>query len=135
MNRHAPIEAPATHQDVLGAPEGMVAEAVRGVRHTQPRRAALLARAATTLGAKLDRCDDDAGSGSDEWRIVDEPVLHPGEDILMLDMAGWRRWRMPVYPGAACSISRTRGARQRRDASTARWQDSRSRIAISRCSR
>ena len=33
--------------------------------------------------------------------IIDEPELHLGEDILMPDLAGWRRERMPEYPDTA----------------------------------
>jgi Uma2 family endonuclease len=33
--------------------------------------------------------------------ILDEPELHFAEDILVPDLAGWRRERMPVVPQAA----------------------------------
>jgi Uma2 family endonuclease len=36
--------------------------------------------------------------GPGGWWIVDEPELHLGEDILVPDLAGWRRERMPGYP-------------------------------------
>ena len=32
--------------------------------------------------------------------ILDEPELHLGEDILVPDLAGWRRVRMPEIPDA-----------------------------------
>ena len=40
-----------------------------------------------------------AGPGG--WWIIDEPELHLGEDILVPDLAGWRRERMPDYPETA----------------------------------
>jgi Uma2 family endonuclease len=53
-------------------------------RDSIPRRLAILA------GLRLSRI----------W-IIDEPELHLGQDILVPDLAGWRRERMPAYPDAA----------------------------------
>jgi Uma2 family endonuclease len=33
--------------------------------------------------------------------ILDEPELHLGDDIIVPDLAGWRRERMPEMPDAA----------------------------------
>ena len=33
--------------------------------------------------------------GPGGWYILDEPELHLGEEILVPDLAGWRRERMP----------------------------------------
>ena len=35
------------------------------------------------------------------WVIVDEPELHLGEDIVVPDLTGWRRERMPQMPATA----------------------------------
>lgn len=35
------------------------------------------------------------------WVILDEPELHLGADILVPDIAGWRRSRMPEIPDVA----------------------------------
>jgi mono/diheme cytochrome c family protein len=35
------------------------------------------------------------------WLIIDEPELHLGEDVLVPDLAGWRRSRMPQLPDTA----------------------------------
>ena len=32
------------------------------------------------------------------WWIIDEPELHFGDDVLVPDLAGWRRKRMPQFP-------------------------------------
>ena len=37
------------------------------------------------------------------WWIVDEPELHLGEDIVVPEIAGWRRERMPEHPMTAYS--------------------------------
>ncbi len=39
--------------------------------------------------------------GPGGWWIVFEPELHLGEDILVPDLAGWRRQRLPNLPNAA----------------------------------
>ena len=39
--------------------------------------------------------------GPGGWWIIDEPELHLGEDILVPDLAGWRRETLPSLPNAA----------------------------------
>ena len=45
-----PVARPASYQDVLDAPEHVVAELIEGVLHTQPRPALSHATAASVLG-------------------------------------------------------------------------------------
>ena len=91
----------ATYQDVLDAPAHRVAEIVGGTLHTHPRPAMPHARASSVLGRKIGTPYDDEVDGPGGWWIIDEPELHLGEDILVPDLAGWRRERMPEYPDAA----------------------------------
>ena len=93
----------ATYQDVLDAPEHVVAEIVDGVLHTHPRPAPLHAYAYSKLGAKLENlCGRGGGNGgAGGWLILDEPELHLEEDILVPDIAGWRLERMPGPPTTA----------------------------------
>jgi Uma2 family endonuclease len=90
----------ATYEDVLAAPRHMVAEVVAGVLHTQPRPGAPHARAASRLGGKLSGPFDEGRGGPGGWILLDEPELHlgPEPDIVVPDMAGWRRERMPRLP-------------------------------------
>ncbi|MBK6465320.1 MAG: Uma2 family endonuclease [Myxococcales bacterium] len=88
----------ATYEDVLAAPEHVVAEVVDGVLRTQPRPAARHARAASSLGGELAGPFDRGRGGPGGWVLLDEPELHLGADILVPDLAGWRRERMPVFP-------------------------------------
>ena len=97
----ATAEARATYQDVLDAPPHRVAEIVGGTLHTQPRPAAPHARASSSLGVKIGGPFDHDAGGPGGWWIIDEPELHLGEDILVPDLAGWRRERMPDYPDTA----------------------------------
>ena len=91
----------ATYQDVLDAPEHRVAEIVDGTLYTNPRPAAPHALASSSLGSNLSNPFHFGRGGPGGWWIIDEPELHLGEDILVPDLAGWRRERMPDYPDAA----------------------------------
>lgn len=93
--------APATYQDVLDAPEHMVAEIVEGALHLHPRPASRHVYAASSLGGELDAPLQKGRGGPGGWWIADEPELHLGPDIFVPDLAGWRRERMPVFPDAA----------------------------------
>ena len=91
----------ATYQEVLAAPVHQVAEIVDGTLHTHPRPAMPHARASSVLGRKIGAPYDDEVGGPGGWWIIDEPELHLGEDILVPDLAGWRRERIPEYPETA----------------------------------
>ncbi len=45
--------------------------------------------------------DDGGGNGPGGWWILDEPELHLGPNVLVPDIAGWRRERMPTIPRTA----------------------------------
>ncbi len=88
----------ASYRDVLDAPPHMVAEIVDGVLHLQRRPASRHALAGLSLGDELVSPFQKGRGGPGGWWIVAEPEFHFGEDILVPDLAGWRRERMPDYP-------------------------------------
>ena len=95
----------ATYQDVLDAPPHMVAEVLAGTLHVQPRPAMRHARASSGIGAKINPAFDYGDGGPGGWWILDEPELHLGDDIVVPDLAGWRRETMPEFPDSAyCTI-------------------------------
>jgi Uma2 family endonuclease len=90
---------PATYEDLLKVPDNLVAEIIEGELYTSPRPASPHARASSILGGRLiSSFDDGGGNGPGGWWILDEPELHLGPDVLVTDIAGWRRERMPVLP-------------------------------------
>ena len=91
----------ATYQDVLDAPPYRVAEVVDGTLYIFDRPAVPHARASSVLGRYIGTPFDDGRGGPGGWWILDEPQIHSGEDIVVPDIAGWRRERMPVLPDAA----------------------------------
>jgi Uma2 family endonuclease len=90
----------ASHEDLLDVPEHLVGEIVDGELYTSPRPASPHARAASRLGARLDPFDS-GSSGPGGWIILYEPELHLGGNVLVPDLAGWRRERMPEMPDVA----------------------------------
>ena len=102
MNSPAPVtRRPASYQDVLDAPPHMVAELVRGALSLQPRPRPKHARASSTLGMDIGGPFDRGRDGPGGWWILDEPELHLGENVVVPDLAGWRRERMPKLPEEA----------------------------------
>ena len=91
----------ATYQDVLDAPEHRVAEIIDGTLHTHPRPAMPHALASSRLGGELTGPFDRGRGGPGGWWIIDEPELHLGEELVVPNLAGWRRERMPDYPDTA----------------------------------
>jgi Uma2 family endonuclease len=89
------------YEQFLQVPRNLVAEVIRGALVTQPRPAAKHARATSRLGSVLGPFDADGPKEPGGWVILDEPELHLGPDILVPDLAGWRRTRMPELPDVA----------------------------------
>jgi Uma2 family endonuclease len=97
-----PARRQATYEDLLAVPGNLIAEIIHGTLYTQPRPAVPHARAASKLGAKLDGPFDSGKGGPGGWILLDEPELHlQGGHVLVPDLAGWRRERMPRLPQAA----------------------------------
>jgi Uma2 family endonuclease len=53
------------------------------------------------MGALLDGPFDRGVGGPGGWVILDEPELHLHGDVLVPDLAAWRRERMPKLPQTA----------------------------------
>lgn len=94
-----PLKIGATYGDLVRVPEHYVAEMFDGELYASPRPALPHARAATKLAAKLDGPFDFDGPGG--WIFLIEPELHFGNDVLVPDIAGWRRERLPALPNDA----------------------------------
>ena len=91
----------ATYDDLIAVPDHLVAEIVDGELVTSPRPASPHARAHTRLGSALVERFDGPPGGEEHpggWWLLFEPELHPGSDVLVPDIAGWRIERMPAIP-------------------------------------
>jgi Uma2 family endonuclease len=96
-----PLKKGAKYADLYDVPEHFVAEMFDGDLYASPRPAVPHARAASVLGAILLGPFDIGENGPGGWLFLDEPELHFGKDVLVPDLAGWRRERMPEAPDSA----------------------------------
>lgn len=101
MPRVPPFDRPATYEDLEALPDIVVAEILDGELHSSPRPAPRHAVSGSVLGRRIGGPFDDGIGGPGGWWILDEPELHLGEDVLVPDLAGWRRSRMPRVPETA----------------------------------
>src|SRR5262245_45620778 len=100
----------ATYADLEAVPAGKVAELIRGALHVVPRPAPRHAHTSSALTIKLGSPFRYGEGGPGGWWILDEPELHfpdpapeePGDiEVVVPDIAGWRRTRMPELPETA----------------------------------
>jgi len=96
-----PARRQATYEDVLNAPEHVVAEILDGELYTSPRPAGPHAEAASVLTMDLGGAFHRGRGGPGGWIILSEPELHFLRDVLVPDLAGWKRSRLPAVPQAA----------------------------------
>lgn len=90
---------PAVVAGYRGAPEHRVAEILDGELQVLPRPRLRHARASSKLGATLDGPFDAGRDGPGGWGILDEPELRLGRgpDVVVPDLAGWHRGRLPEH--------------------------------------
>src|SRR2546422_4638741 len=93
-----PARRRATYEDLLQVSDLLIAEIIDGELITSPRPASPHAYAASAIMQDLGPFARRRGRGDGPggWWILFEPELHLGEDILVPDLAGWRRERRPV---------------------------------------
>ena len=94
----------ATYADLCEVPDTMVAEILDGELYATPRPSSPHALASSAIGIDVGGPFHRAPNGPEQpggWRILFEPELHLGGDVVVPDLAGWRRERMPVLPNVA----------------------------------
>ncbi len=94
-------KANATYADLEALPPHLVGELVAGRLIASPRPTPQHARASSALGGVLGPPFFFGRGGPGGWWILDEPELHLGADVLVPDLAGWRRERLPRLPDTA----------------------------------
>jgi Uma2 family endonuclease len=92
---------PATYEDLLALPGNLVGEIVGGRLITHPRPAPKHAVASSRVGSELENPFGRGRGGPGGWWILDEPEVHLGADIVVPDLGGWKRERMPRVPETA----------------------------------
>ena len=90
-----------SYDDILALPENMIGEIINGRLEVQPRPAPRHALTSSALGIEIGSLFHGKHGDSGGWWILDEPEWHIGGHILVPDLAGWRKQRMPQLPDAA----------------------------------
>jgi Uma2 family endonuclease len=97
---------PATYTDLEELPPNMVGEIIAGELYASPRPAMPHTLLTTELASELLGPFHRGHGGPGGWRILFEPELHLGGDVLVPDFGGWRRARLPKAPtGAALTLA------------------------------
>ena len=89
----------ATDADLEAVPEHLVAEIIDGALETfpsgrPPMHGAAVFALAALLGSRMPRRRDDP----DAWIFMSRPELRFGPQVLVPDLAGWRRQRIQTEP-------------------------------------
>ena len=90
-----------SYEDILDLPDNMIGEIINGRLEVQPRPTPKHALTSSALGVEIGTLFHGKSGGTDGWWILDEPELHIKEHILVSDLAGWRKQRMPKLPETA----------------------------------
>jgi Uma2 family endonuclease len=93
-----PARKRATYDDLYSIPENMTGEIIDGELHVTPRPARGHAHAITALGVEILPPYHSGRGGPGGWIIYVEPELHLGGHVLVPDLAGWRREKLPIPP-------------------------------------
>ncbi|MDX2158597.1 MAG: Uma2 family endonuclease [Hyphomicrobiaceae bacterium] len=92
---------PATYADLEALPANRVGEILYGVLHAHPRPAPRHSLAFTRLVLEIGGPFDRGRGGPGGWLFLAEPELHLGPHVVVPDIAGWRRERLPRMPDTA----------------------------------
>lgn len=93
-----PAKRRASYEDVLRAPANKIAEIIAGELVLSPRPAGPHAAATAGLLEELGPPFKRGRGGPGGWIILTEPELHLASEVLVPDLAGWRRETMAVIP-------------------------------------
>jgi Uma2 family endonuclease len=96
-----PKPKPATYADIEALPAHVIGEIAFGVLHAHPRPAPRHARATTRLASELDGPFDRGRGGPGGWIVLAKPELHLSPHVIVPDIGGWKRERLPRLPDTA----------------------------------
>ncbi|HRD74708.1 MAG TPA: Uma2 family endonuclease [Hyphomicrobiaceae bacterium] len=96
---------PATYAEVEALPPKVVGEILFGVLHTQARPAPRHGYAAGILGSEFIGTYRFGRGGPGGWVVIVEPELHFGSHVVVPDIAGWRKERLPAMPDTAWIVT------------------------------
>ncbi len=86
----------ATYQDLYAIPERMTGEIIDGELIVSPRPSRKHVYATSALGNEIGPAYHSGRGGPGGWIILIEPEIGLGKDILVPDLAGWKKERLPA---------------------------------------
>jgi Uma2 family endonuclease len=89
------------YEELRAVPSHLVAEIIGGRLVTHPLPALRHSAASAVLIRKLVGPFQDDPDGPGGWVFFNEPELHLGEDVVVPDVAGWRRQRLTTPADSA----------------------------------
>ena len=93
-----PAKRRATYAELEAVPDHLVAEIIDGELVTHPRPSPRHSMTSNSLADELTGPFQKGRGGPGGWVFANEPELHLGPQVLVPDLAGWRRKRLPAYP-------------------------------------
>ena len=109
------------YKELCDLPDNVVGEILKGELVVSPRPAFIHARASSIIGMLIGGPFDLGKDGPGGWWILDEPELHFPDDVVVPDIAGWKRERLQdpskmkvfeVSPDWVCEVLSPSTARQ-----------------------
>ena len=88
----------ATYDDLVAVPDRLIAEIIDGNLHVSPHPSAHHCLAQSCLIGVVGSFSNPPSAPIGGWWILFQPELHLSDDVLVPDVAGWRRERLPVIP-------------------------------------
>jgi len=89
------------HEQFMKLPETVIGEILSGELHVSPRPAPKHALASSTIGGEIIGPFNHGRGGPGGWLILFEPEIHLESNILVPDLAGWKRDVLPKIPDEA----------------------------------
>lgn len=93
-----PARKRASYDDLFNLPENMIGQIIEGELYAFPRPHSRHARVATVLGGRVLPYQFGDGGGPGGWIILIEPEVMLGDNLLVPDLAGWKKERLPKLP-------------------------------------
>lgn len=88
----------ATYNDILALPEHLIGEIINGELVAMPRPGPRHTRSASKLGGVIGPFDNGRGDPPGGWWILYEPEIHLDSNVIVPDLAGWKREIVPKLP-------------------------------------
>ena len=86
----------ATYDDLYSLPENMTGEIIDGELIASPRPSRRHSDTSSILGGELIPPYRLGRGGPGGWIILDEPEIAFGDNIIVPDLAGWKKERFPI---------------------------------------